>query len=92
MASDEHTHLYRVPEPLEKIFSELEELEKVAGAEGAEDARRVRGLLQEAVAAQARGAVGEASRVVPVGRLREAGEGNLARDQVRILNYRAAEE
>lgn len=57
MASDEHTHLYRVPEPLEKLFEQLGEIERAAGPAAADDAARVRELIQNALAAEARGEV-----------------------------------
>lgn len=50
-----HTHLSRVPEPLEKIFSELNEIAKAAGGGATEEAARVQATLQEALAAEARG-------------------------------------
>ena len=51
----EHTHLSRVPEPLEKIFEQLADLAKNAGAGAREEAARVRAILTEALAAEARG-------------------------------------
>jgi hypothetical protein len=58
--TEEHDHLFQVPEPLEKLFSDLGELEKVGGGEAREDVARIRTLLRSALAAQARGEVGEA--------------------------------
>jgi hypothetical protein len=61
MPDDEkHSRLFRVPEPLEKLFAGLEELERVAGGEARAEAGRVRSLLQTALAAEARGEVVEA--------------------------------
>jgi hypothetical protein len=51
----EHTHLSRVPEPLEKIFGELGEIARAAGPAASEEAARVRAILTEALAAEARG-------------------------------------
>lgn len=56
----QHTHLFRVPEPLEKLFGELEQLEKVADEPARADVERVRALIRDALAAQERGAVADA--------------------------------
>ena len=52
---DKHDHFFHVPEPLEKLFGELDALGKVAGGSGPEDVARVRAMLRDALAAQARG-------------------------------------
>lgn len=57
MADDEHSHLQRVPEPLEKLFEELSAIEAVGGEAAKGDAAAVRATLQQALAAEARGDV-----------------------------------
>ena len=50
-----HSHLFRVPEPLEKLLGEIGEIERLASPAVKGEAERIRTLLEEAMAAQARG-------------------------------------
>lgn len=52
---DEHRHLHRVPEPLEKIFEQLDDLARAAGGNAGAEAERVRAVLRDALAAESRG-------------------------------------
>ena len=57
---DEHRHVFRIPEPLEKILGELDELARVTTGTASEEAGRVRRILHDALAAEARGDKGAA--------------------------------
>lgn len=57
---EEHRHVFRVPEPLEKILGELDELARATTGAASEEAGRVRAILREALAAEARGEKGAA--------------------------------
>lgn len=62
-----HDHLFHVPEPLEKLFSELDRLDAVAGEGLRREIAAVRALVQEALAAQARGEVARAVAAITRG-------------------------
>lgn len=55
MGREAHTHLFRVPEPLESCLRGIDELAAVVGPGGAAEVERVRAILGQALAAQARG-------------------------------------
>jgi hypothetical protein len=51
----DHSHHSHVPEPLEKLFHELDEIEAIGGPQAHADCARVRATVKEALAAEARG-------------------------------------